>query len=178
MLEKPVTGGYTGAAASAPIFRNIASRLHVTTDRFDRQPEPVITGRVPVVVPDVTNLERSAAGDLLEAHGFDVAVSGEGNVVLGQSPEPGARVRPGSVVRLLVQRGHSAAAAGSVLVPDVRGLAIRRAVNRLTVAGLDVSLEGSGVVSAQSPAAGQSVAAGSCVSLRCSPGASPAAVRH
>jgi cell division protein FtsI/penicillin-binding protein 2 len=178
MLDEPVTGGYTGGQASAPIFRGIAARVNAMSDRFQPKPATVIAGRTPVVVPEITNLHPSVAGSILESHGFDVEQSGEGDVVLAQSPVSGSKVRPGSAVRLTVVRGGTAAKAGVVPVPDVRGLAIRRAVNRLTVAGLDVSVEGSGVVTAQSPAAGQNVVPGSCIVLRCSPGASALAVRH
>jgi cell division protein FtsI/penicillin-binding protein 2 len=177
MLDAPVTGGYTGGQASAPIFQGIAARVHSTSDRFEPKPATVIAGRVPVVVPDVTNLHPSVAGGILESHGFDVEQVGEGEVVLTQSPVCGTRVRPGSAVRLTAGHGTTARE-GGVPVPDVRGLAIRRAVNRLTIAGLDVSVEGSGVVTAQSPAAGQNVVAGTCIVLRCSPGASALAVRH
>jgi stage V sporulation protein D (sporulation-specific penicillin-binding protein)/penicillin-binding protein 2B len=52
-------------------------------------------------------------------------------------------------------------------VPDVRGLSLRRAMNRLSTQQLDININGSGVVAAQSPAPGEQVKVGTKVTLRC-----------
>ena len=54
-----------------------------------------------------------------------------------------------------------------ITVPDVRGQAIRRAVARLSLAHLDVGIQGSGVVVAQSPSPHEHVRAGTHVVIRC-----------
>jgi cell division protein FtsI (penicillin-binding protein 3) len=178
MLDSPTTTGYTGGQTSAPIFQGIASRVHTTSERFETTPPVVIAGREPVAVPDVTNLQSAVAEEVLEHDGFDVegAGDGEGMVVVAQSPAAGSRVRPGTTVRLTVEAAAGRKNADGI--PDVRGLSIRRAVNRLTAAGFDVTVSGSGIVTAQSPAAGQMAAAGTCVALRCAPGAAVVAVRE
>ena len=62
---------------------------------------------------------------------------------------------------------------GYALVPDLRGLSVRRAMNRLSTLQLDVDINGSGVVTAQSPAAGNQVKLGTRVSLQCQSPALP-----
>ena len=178
MLDSPRRDFYTGGRASAPIFKGIAARIITTSDCFQPKRDVVIAGQEPVVVPDVMNLHPAAAACILESHGFDVESAGEGSVVLGQSPSPGTKVRPGAAVRLTTAGGAPVVHEGCVTVPDVRGLSIRRAINRLTIGGLDVSVDGSGIVAVQRPSAGQRVAAGTRIELRCSPGPSTVAVRQ
>jgi cell division protein FtsI (penicillin-binding protein 3) len=172
MLDNPRAGGYTGGAASAPIFRAIVEQALATSTRFDaRTEETVIAGARTVVVPDVTALRPDAAERTLEEHGFRAERDGAG-LVLGQSPVPGARVERGATVRLL---GAPASAPESThaRVPDLHGLPIRRALSRLAVSGLAGSLEGSGLVRRQSPEAGTRVRRGTRVALVCMPPAPP-----
>jgi beta-lactam-binding protein with PASTA domain len=60
-----------------------------------------------------------------------------------------------------------ALAPGYAVVPDVRGLPIRRAINALAAQQLEVGLTGSGVVISQRPAAGQHVEIGTRVAIQC-----------
>lgn len=168
MLESPKGAGYTGGMASAPIFRGIAEKLAALSDRLPPSHETVVADGAPVAVPDVTNIEHRVAAEILEEHGLTVITAGGGSVVLGQSPRPGTKVQKGAAVRL--STAAAVPCTGRVNVPDVRGLTIRRAINRLAASGLDVTVEGSGVVTAQQPPPGRMVAAGTPVRLSCSPG--------
>jgi membrane peptidoglycan carboxypeptidase len=167
MLDKPKVGGYYGGQASAPIFKAIAEKVAAMPGAFTRQPSAPVPGREPVVVPDVIAMDAGIAAEILESHGFDVE-GGEG-VVLGQSPRPGTRVTAGQRVRLTTSAAPPSAGDGTTVVPDLRGLSIRRALNRLTAARLGAVVSGSGLVSAQTPRAGEKVRSGSRVALRCAP---------
>jgi len=73
-------------------------------------------------------------------------------------------------VRLIANGGKAATVqAGMTVVPDLHGLSMRRAMNRLATNQLDGQLVGSGVVSAQSPSPGTQVRPGSRVLVRCAP---------
>lgn len=167
MLDNPREGGYTGGLASAPIFGSIAEKVVATSTRFRRESPPVI-GKQASVVPDVSTLSIAAAERILSAQGFVVEVTGKGEAVSRQVPSPGQRLLPGEKVILGTER-ISTVRDGYALVPSVKGLTIRRAINRLSLSELDVQVEGSGVVSAQYPAAGQHVKVGTRVALRCIP---------
>ena len=168
MLDNPSDHGYTGALVCAPIFRAIAEKVHAISPQSDKQQTDVIANQAMSSVPDVLTLKIDAAKATLLAGGFDVATRGEGRSVLSQSPEPGSKAARGTTVTLTTA-GSVLLPQGFTLVPDVRGMPIRRAVNRLAMQQLDVAIAGSGTVRAQSPRAGEQVKAGSRVSIRCEP---------
>lgn len=171
MMENPRARGYYGGVTSAPIFRAVAERVLQTSPRFQRT---TMAATVPddqrsITVPDVRTVTQSVAERILRGQGLTPESFGRGKVVLRQSPEPGTRTAPGTTVKLVLRDEPSTGPGGLVPVPDLRGLSVRRAVNRLIVDEFDVSLEGSGIVARQSPAPGQRVAAGSVVRLHCEP---------
>ncbi len=167
MLDHPREGGYTGGLASAPIFGAIAEKI-VASNSWSQKSEPIVMSpKRPIAVPDVAGLDVEVATSMLAGSGFEVQQFGEGNVVLRQSPSPGTQTLPGTSVKLSTSETASSAPKGFAVVPDVRRMSIRRAINRLTLEELDVSVSGSGVVIAQMPAPGQQVKIGARVSLRC-----------
>ncbi len=169
MLDHPRMGGYTGGTQSAPIFKEIAQKVFATSARFERRDNPALADKG-YVVPDVTMLTVDAARAILTGQGYDVSVEGNGDIVTKEQPEPGTHVEKGADVRLVANAGKAASLqAGMTVVPDLRGLSMRRAMNRLATNQLDGALMGSGVVSAQSPSAGTQVRPGSRVLVRCAP---------
>lgn len=106
---------------------------------FDAVAVKVSTGlAAPAVVPDVTGqplagaqgaLKEAGLADAVAAEAFDDAVPA--GAVVSQDPGPAARVRTGRVVDLVVSKGPEL-----VAVPDVRGAALDRAVERIRSAGL------------------------------------------
>ena len=169
MLDDPRVGGYTGALASAPIFKGIAEKISATSGRFVREPGIPVAGKQARVVPDVSSLRYETAAAMLASQGFDVERTGEGAVVLAQSPPSGTKLSSDRHVKLVTGTPGSPMRNGFAVVPDVRGLTIRRAVNRLSMQHLDVAVEGSGIVSIQDPQAGERVKVGTSVAIRCTP---------
>jgi cell division protein FtsI (penicillin-binding protein 3) len=169
MIDNPRAGGYTGGLASAPIFKRIAEKVLAISDRFT-SPGPVAAdGKRKVAVPDVSSLKVEAAKELLSASGLEVECYGKSAVVGRQVPLPGTKVDRGTTVKLINDDIGPALANGLTNIPDVRGLTIRRAINRLTMQQLGVDVDGSGVVVSQFPAAGTQVRIGSKVTIRCAP---------
>ena len=169
MLDNPREGGYTGGLASAPIFKGIAGKVALTSDRFTRTPTVVIAGKHSLAVPDVCSLSADIAATMLDARGFRVETMGNGKIVLRQSPGPGMKIAAGGVVKLSTEDEGVTVPNGYARVPDVRGLTIRRAINRLTMQQLDVDVEGSGIVKTQSPGGGALARIGTRVAVRCEP---------
>ena len=168
MLDNPRTGGYTGGQVSAPIFKAIAQKIYTMSGRFTKTPGPVMVGNESLVVPDVVSLNAGVAREMLAERGLKSEVEGNGSVVRGQVPRAGAVVGHGSAVKLLTKEPDTAPP-GYAVVPDLRGMPMRRAINSLAIQRLEVSISGSGVVASQAPQAGQQVKLGTRVSVRCEP---------
>lgn len=169
MLDNPKTMGYYGGVASAPIVKGIAEKMVTTSTTFAQQHIPTLSGKERVATPDVRTLELDAAATVLSSLGFHVETSGEGTVVLKQTPAPGVKVPKGETVTLATTGSAATVAGDYTIVPDLRGLSLRRALNRLTLARLDVRVEGSGTVTAQSVRAGEQVKVGTRIGVRCEP---------
>lgn len=157
LLDSP-TNGYYGGQVAAPIFREIARRIAGVASADDRQ-EPAFAATRPATaravpgtperlrVPDLRGVDAESARRVAEKYGCRVVVRGRGPMVASQSPAPGAVTEPHAVVTLTMNE-----AVPSGLMPDVRGLSLRRALNMLNACGVKPRIEGSGVVATQSPA--------------------------
>jgi cell division protein FtsI (penicillin-binding protein 3) len=144
MLDNPRAGGYTGGVASAPIFRGIAEKVAIRYVQFPATRPPALAGKSRV----------------------NVAVRGVAGTVQARSSgsTPGsARAAVSSSVDKSVWTDRT----GSISVPDLRGLSVRRAVATLRIRGLDASVSGSGLVVGQDPPPGRRVKPGVRVDLRC-----------
>ncbi|MBI3006212.1 MAG: PASTA domain-containing protein [Ignavibacteriales bacterium] len=173
MMDNPRNRGYYGGSTSGPVFRAVAERILNTSSRFSR-PTIAQTGKLEeqpeeISVPDVRTLRRNLAKKILETRGLKSQFFGKGDVVVRQSPEPGRKIEQGEIVTLALKNDFTPAAGSSTVIPDVRGMSVRRAMNQLMLDDFDVRVEGSGVVVQQSPAPGQRVKAGATVVLECSP---------
>ncbi len=178
MIEKPKAGGYYGATASAPIFKAIVDRiihnngliaktmiadLNVRPKASEQQPEETVT------VPSVTGNSIDQAGQMLQRSGLASKVIGRGENVVRQYPPAGKKIERGSIVQLMMNETEEASQAGSLTVPDVRGMSLRRAVNRLAAEHFAVSIVGSGVVTNQFPSPGTAMKQNTKVTIMCEP---------
>jgi cell division protein FtsI (penicillin-binding protein 3) len=172
MLDNPRSGGYTGGATAAPIFREIVRQI-ITTGRTIVEPKPsspiVRTTAREVIVPDLTNLQHDVAEELLKNRGLTSDVYGEG-FVIRQAPSAGTSVAPGSRITLVLNGQMWEPSDDEIIVPELKGMSVRRAVNRLAIDNLSATVRGSGVVVSQVPPAGETVSAGASILLVCEPG--------
>jgi cell division protein FtsI (penicillin-binding protein 3) len=171
MLDNPRARGYYGGVTSGPVFRAIAERIINTTTRFPRTPRALQARNREngVAVPDVRTLQVGIAKKILEGHGLRAEVFGEGEIVVRQSPDQGTRVDAGDAVSLVLAGESVADEHGQLSVPDLRGMSIRRAINRLIADEFEIRIVGSGLVSQQTPAPGEKTFAGSVVTIVCEP---------
>ncbi|MFH0988703.1 MAG: penicillin-binding transpeptidase domain-containing protein [bacterium] len=180
MMDNPKSGSYYGGLTSAPVFRAIAERIINTTGHFTKTPQSQgqPTPQNGIRVPDVRTLHITIASKILEVEGLKAESIGKGEIVVRQVPEPGQRLEQGDVVQLVAKDDTERKQDGLVLIPELRGMSLRRAINRLVVENLDMKVRGSGVVVDQSPAAGQKVAPGTTVQILCEPKTSVSAVLY
>lgn len=132
----------------------------------------ISSGKPPVVVPDLVDLPIDLARAVIAATALRVGAvdtvteSSDFGTVVAQSPRAGTPGAAVGEVRLTVSRGPA-----SVKVPDVVGLTVLAARDRLAAQGLRIGVleqrfEGkAGSVLAQSPAAGELVTRESAVNL-------------
>ncbi len=178
MLENPRSANYSGGDTAGPIFRAIAQRIINTGSGVIKAvlARPPDEGTDPMSsVPDVRNLKVDIASKVLKNRGFLVDTFGEGMIVVHQVPEPGKAAKAASMVLLETAQYSEAPRRvdGLISVPNLRGITIRRAVNRLVLENLRVGVVGSGRVVSQTPEPGTRVKGGTKVQLRCEPKSDP-----
>ncbi len=169
MMDNPRTQGYYGGTTSGPVFHAIAERVIATSYKFSGTAlaqEPFANGTI--ALPDVRMLQPSIAKKMLENSGLTCQVFGKGTLVIKQTPEPGKKLEKGEVVSLILNGEFTVASDGMITVPDIRGMSIRRAMNRLVLDEFNVTVQGSGVVTQQIPPAGERTRPGSSIALTCS----------
>jgi cell division protein FtsI/penicillin-binding protein 2 len=170
MMDNPRTRGYYGGSTSGPVFRAIAKRVIATSFKFSRTAIAQIpNSNDTVAVPDVRMIQPALAKKILAGCGLTCQVFGKGQMVLKQLPVPGKKLEKGESVSLILNSESIATAGGFIAVPDVRGISIRRAMNRLVADDFDARVQGSGIVQRQTPQPGQRVQIGSSVLLICEP---------
>lgn len=178
MIEKPKAGGYFGAAASAPIFKAIVDRiinnngLIAKTMIAEQQVLPHSASQrseSTVTVPDVAGTSIEHADMILKQSGLASKVIGSGEDVLRQYPPAGKKVERGTIVQLMMNETEHTITSGPLTVPDVRGMSIRRAVNKLASEQLGVSIVGAGIVTNQFPSPGTAMKQNAKVTILCEP---------
>lgn len=178
ILEKP-KAGYTGALASAPIFKAIADRIinnggllakTAIAEQLVYSGSAVRTAHEATVsIPDVAEQEAHDAVEMLKQSGLAAKLIGSGDEVVRQYPPAGKKVERGSIVQLMMNEMEHIFASQGTTIPDVRGMSVRRAVNKLAAEQLKVSIVGTGIVVNQFPSHGALTKPGTKVTIMCEP---------
>ncbi len=152
------TDGHTGGRVAAPLFgemmKDILRYLDVPTQITADKP----SGANIVAVPDVLGLTAEKAAAQLWAHGFVSERDGIANgVVVSQTPAPGIELELGQKVIIKTESASNQPVSLDVVVPDIVGLTMRDAGNKLGMSGLRIEIEGSGIAVKQDPPAGEVV---------------------
>jgi cell division protein FtsI (penicillin-binding protein 3) len=188
VLDSPKSGDYHGAAASAPVFRDVAQQiLEYLGVPHDTEVHKQAAGSksAPRVVEDdggehAGNIEAlySAANDLpnddplrglpsqpaprAAAPVSEAKSTLAGSQTQAASSAPSAAAKP-SQTGPEVTIGD----AKRLRVPSLVGLPMRKVIELAAAAGLEVQINGSGSVREQAPAAGTLVPPGTKIVVRC-----------
>jgi len=147
--------GYYGSQVAAPAFRammvDILRYLNVNPHGGNLiLPEPA-----PIIVPELRGLSTTAALAHLRDLGLNLRMEKAGDRIIEQTPKPGEAVTVGTTV--VVELGNAPQHRGSVVVPDVRGLSMRDASLKISLAGLRIVVAGTGMAVSQDPPPGEQV---------------------
>lgn len=152
MLDRPQTDIYGGKTA-APIFRRIAQQW-ISATHMEGISDVTTMAALPdsVSVPDVRGITVENAETVLHQNGLRLSNRGQG-IIAQQSPLPGKKVLRGTDVLAeyrvptpAIKRDSIEKAHADALRPDVRGMAMRRALAVLHAANVKVKVQGSGTV--------------------------------
>lgn len=167
MLDNP-RNGYYGGVTCGPVFKAIAERIIITSYKFSRETiKQELIANDQIVVPDVRMLRPMLAQKILATYNLNSQIFGHGLLVIKQSPEPGKKIEKEATVCLILDDKSAVSQENEIIIPDVRGMSVRRAMNRLMSDEFQVKIEGSGVVVSQLPNAGEKVQRGASVKLIC-----------
>ena len=163
-LYDPQGESYQGGQVAGPVvsqmlteilpYLEIPSSAKVTEDNDSNT----------ITLPKVTNKTVTEAKKILEAAGFEpkITVSGDENSLLvkSQVPVAGTQLIKDATVLLYSEENDTRT---SVTVPDLRGMSAEEATSTLKSKNLNISIEGSGYVTAQDYAKDSTVEEGTVI---------------
>ncbi len=163
VLREPQTAiTYGGTLAAPPLARILAdsfAHLGVAPQLEKKEEEDSL-----VTVPNVRNYPPGEAQQLLLSQGLTFQLEGAGKMVTEQNPKPAVRVKKGTKVIIYCGRAElDNKGDGLVTVPPLEKMTVRDVANTLSLLGLKLEIEGSGIAVRQAPAAGQRVKPGTTV---------------
>ena len=119
-------------------------------------------------LPDVRSMTISQARKTLKDHGFNININGnedESTLIVDQTPKPGASLLNDANVYLYTELNNIKT---SVSVPNFAGMSAAQAINSANSKGLNLSINGSGIVISQDTASGSEVEIGTIVTVNLS----------
>lgn len=151
-LYKPQGDSYQGGQVAGPVVSQMLSEILPSlgiaseTEQVDNS-----SNSSNILVPEVRNKTVTEAKKALEEAGFKCIAETNGDenalVTTDQMPKPGVSLAKGSVVAIYTENNE---ARTSVTVPDLRGMSLTQAKNALKAKNLNITYEGSGIVTSQS----------------------------
>ena len=171
VLDEPAAGAYGSTSAAPTAISLIKQALNYNsadTTLSGAATEEIQKGTI--TVPDLVGQNIDFAASILNEKGIKYVVdpATSGTTVANQSLPTNSVYDPNSELILALGNADSAAA-GTVIVPDLKGLSIQSANEILTGLGLNLKITGNGFASSQTPAATTVVDKGSDVSVTFTP---------
>lgn len=160
-VDGATRGPNWGGQVAGPVFKEIMTEVMrywniPPQDEYDLPQLPE-----EVEVPSLVNLTMTGAIDLADATGFGLRIEGQGELIVAQTPKPGAMAPHGTTI--IVYTGEGQVGSDEVTVPSLDGLSLREASELLAMLGLRLESSGSGIALSQDPPAGTKVKSGSAI---------------
>lgn len=158
-----------GGLVSGPVFANIMGdvlryyKIEPTAENVQSINNlPAAEKTETMIMPDVSDLSGVEAINFFKEEGLNPIVQMQGAEMYAYLPPAGTEVAVGSDVYLYCRDTSQS----SVEVPDLTGKTIKEADRILSGAGLEMTIEGSGVAYEQSPEAGSWLEEGATVRVK------------
>jgi len=166
MIRHP-KGKYYGGLVAAPVFKKIVRRIISS----NTAPDLMITENIlpaseilNLNIPNLVNLTRDDAIEILDQQGLKYYLVGKGNIVMRQEKSKEFDKEPGVVLYLDRSIEYS-----EKIMPSVTGLTMKEALSLLNENKILFEIQGSGIVISQLPKAGSRIANGGPVKVVCKP---------
>ncbi len=167
LLDEPRTSIYGGFTAGS-VFKQTATRIAGLDPQIKRtitpsEMEPAYYAHVPFL----NGLDSGKATSLLEKLDLSYSVSGSGDLVVSQNPEPGTPIDGN--IRIKLELGNDTGESipdGYAKIPDLRGLNMRQATYILSDLGFKIVKKGSGTIYSQFPRTGDLMTKGRTVTVQ------------
>lgn len=169
-LYDPQGDSHEGGQIAAPVISQILSEalpyMGVPSNNYINSSDDNNSNNG-TTLPDVRNKTLAEAKNILEKAGFNVRLRVDNNddstIIKDQMPKAGAYLQNNSVVCLYSSDDMSTR--NYVTIPNLKGLSITEATDRLKFVGLNISFEGSGKVISQSPSFNTKIEEGSIIKV-------------
>ncbi len=170
MVDEPTKGTLYGSVVAAPYIANLMETIlpYMGVEAVYTEEE---LENMAVTVPNLRYYSLNQAKKSAEHAGLTLKIVGDGDLVLSQTPVGGTKIEKENGV-IVVYTGD-AVEENTLRVPDVTGMSALAANRHLINSGLNVRIAGTqnytsgtgAVAVSQSPAAGESVAPGTVVTV-------------
>ncbi|MGE4283690.1 MAG: stage V sporulation protein D [Clostridia bacterium] len=161
ILDDPKGDSYFGGVIAAPVVGKILD----DTLRY-LEVEPKFTeeelSTMEVSVPEVRDMEIKEAQKRLKDTNLKYKIEGSGNIIVNQTPKPGAKLQENSLVILYTEGTQ---AVSNITVPNVVNKSVLEANQILIDKGLNIKISGSGIAIKQEPAVDALVHPGTVVNV-------------
>lgn len=168
MVDSPQVSARFGSVVAAPYVAGTLSEI-LPTLGIEKQYSENDDSMITTAVSNYTTWAVAEAKAAIEGKGIECEVIGEGDIVTDQVPSQGTIIQQ-KYGKIVLYTGDSTAENNLVTVPDLSGYGAETANNVLVSNGFNVKFDGAvnkagAQVTSQSPAAGESVPYGSCVTI-------------
>ena len=159
---------YYGGEVSAPVFKKIVSRIMNIVNLKDEMdlPNNDKDKNLYVNLPNLKQQRIETAENILKNLKLDIIKVGNGNRVIKQIPEPNQKIMIGDKVKLITDDSLRVQY-NKRIMPDIKGLSIRDALNKISNLYLNISISGSGTVVYQEPVPGERISKGKKCKIIC-----------
>ena len=170
LMDSPQKLAYGGETA-APVFRKIVSRIMSFENLrdIDESKQKDDSELFVVKIPNLTSQRTEVAENILKRLDIKYLKVGDGSKIVRQEPEPNQEINRKDKVTLYTSSDSVQTLRSNKIMPDIVGLSVREAVNKLSNTYLNISIAGSGRVVKQEPAPGKKISKGDNCHLVCEP---------
>jgi len=155
-LDEP-TPRYYGGETAAPIFQSIMSQLlKVSPGIEDEENDYYLTADENEDVPNLVGLHISIARDVLGSRNIDYEIEGKGEYINSQKMDDD---------EVILKMGNPELSASQM--PDLKGLTVREALQKIDFSKLRVRIEGNGKIAKQTVKPGTHVKNSQVLTLSC-----------